>query len=180
MAYLICTECNKTNPDTLENCIFCNASLRTGNEQITDSINTKPRPKITLNIPKDTQMILNGISYDAKDLYIALEKFKNKQLYKTSLKGVVLRKEAEYKLSSKGISQLANYIIEQLEIPKYFVAQTQEEYLKEQLKPRCPKCGSTSITAGARGANALFGFMGASKTVNRCSNCGNTWTPRGK
>ncbi len=45
--------------------------------------------------------------------------------------------------------------------------------------PHCPKCGSTAITAGARGVNYLTGFFGASKTVNRCANCGHTWKPKG-
>ena len=44
---------------------------------------------------------------------------------------------------------------------------------------RCPKCGSTQITTGARGVNHFWGFIGASKTVDRCGNCGHTWTPRG-
>lgn len=43
---------------------------------------------------------------------------------------------------------------------------------------RCPKCGSTAISTGARGVNYLWGFIGASKTVNRCSNCGYTWKPK--
>lgn len=42
----------------------------------------------------------------------------------------------------------------------------------------CPRCGSSSITTGARGANGFWGFIGASKTVNRCAKCGHTWTPR--
>lgn len=45
--------------------------------------------------------------------------------------------------------------------------------------PTCPRCGSTAITAGARGVNGFWGFIGASKTVNRCANCGNTWIPKG-
>ena len=43
----------------------------------------------------------------------------------------------------------------------------------------CPKCGSTAITTGARGANRFWGLIGASKTVNRCGNCGHTWKPKG-
>lgn len=43
---------------------------------------------------------------------------------------------------------------------------------------RCPKCGSTSITTGARGVNFTLGLIGASKTVNRCGKCGYTWTPK--
>lgn len=44
--------------------------------------------------------------------------------------------------------------------------------------PQCPKCGSTSITTGARGINLMWGLIGASKTVNRCANCGHTWKPK--
>ena len=44
---------------------------------------------------------------------------------------------------------------------------------------RCPKCGSTAVTTGARGINGFWGAIGASKTVNRCGKCGNTWKPRG-
>lgn len=47
----------------------------------------------------------------------------------------------------------------------------------EDSKPRCPKCGSTSITAGQKGYSILTGFLGSNKTVNRCSNCGHTWKP---
>lgn len=42
---------------------------------------------------------------------------------------------------------------------------------------KCPKCGSTSISTTARGANGFWGFVGASKTVNRCGSCGYTWKP---
>lgn len=41
----------------------------------------------------------------------------------------------------------------------------------------CPRCGSTSITTGARGVNWTLGLIGASKTVNRCAKCGHTWQP---
>ena len=44
-------------------------------------------------------------------------------------------------------------------------------------KISCPKCGSTRIATGARGINFTFGLIGASKTVNRCQNCGYTWKP---
>ena len=51
-------------------------------------------------------------------------------------------------------------------------------YTAPKKVPRCPKCGSTSITTGARGASFFRGFIGASKTVNRCSSCGYTWEPK--
>jgi len=46
---------------------------------------------------------------------------------------------------------------------------------QEKNQVHCPKCGSTSITTGARGVNLTFGLLGASKTVNRCAKCGYTW-----
>lgn len=42
---------------------------------------------------------------------------------------------------------------------------------------KCPKCGSTNITAGQRGYSLLTGFIGSGNTVNRCSKCGHKWKP---
>lgn len=41
----------------------------------------------------------------------------------------------------------------------------------------CPRCGSISITTGRRGVTFTTGLLGASKTVNRCANCGYSWKP---
>lgn len=57
------------------------------------------------------------------------------------------------------------------------LSQQQSSRVVEDNKPKCPKCNSTSITTGARGVNFTFGLLGASKTVNRCANCGHTWKP---
>ena len=48
---------------------------------------------------------------------------------------------------------------------------------QKKLIPKCPKCGSTSITTGSRGYSLFTGFLGSGKTVNRCGNCGYKWTP---
>ena len=70
----------------------------------------------------------------------------------------------------------------QLKLSQFKVAVGQQEQARvareESNKVRCPKCGSTQITTGARGVNHFWGFIGASKTVNRCGNCGHTWAPR--
>ena len=50
---------------------------------------------------------------------------------------------------------------------------------KSSKKLICPRCCSTSITTGARGVDGFWGFFGASRTVNRCANCGHSWEPRG-
>lgn len=44
-------------------------------------------------------------------------------------------------------------------------------------KPKCPKCGSTSITTAQRGYKLLTGFIGSSKMLNTCQNCGHQWKP---
>ena len=54
----------------------------------------------------------------------------------------------------------------------------EEQQRIEASKPKCPKCGSISITAGQRGYSLFSGFIGSGKTVNRCSNCGHKWEPR--
>ena len=58
------------------------------------------------------------------------------------------------------------------------IQKEREKEVERELKPpHCPKCGSTNITTGARGINFFWGPIGASKTVNRCANCGYTWKP---
>ena len=51
---------------------------------------------------------------------------------------------------------------------------------QKQIRPAliCPRCNSTAVTTGARGVNGFWGAIGASKTVNRCGNCGHMWEPR--
>lgn len=51
----------------------------------------------------------------------------------------------------------------------------EKERMKNQIK--CPKCGSTAVTAGQRGFSLVTGFIGSGKTVNRCSKCGHKWKP---
>lgn len=55
--------------------------------------------------------------------------------------------------------------------------QAQESKREKENTIHCPKCNSTAITTGARGVNNFWGLLGASKTVNRCGNCGYTWKP---
>ena len=48
---------------------------------------------------------------------------------------------------------------------------------KKKNKPKCPKCGSINIMTGQKGYSFWIGFLGSSKTVNRCGSCGHTWKP---
>ncbi len=67
-----------------------------------------------------------------------------------------------------------------LENMKNIIAQRENHQQIEKRvsdKLRCPKCGSTNITTGARGFSFWTGFLGSGKTVNRCGNCGHIWKP---
>lgn len=50
--------------------------------------------------------------------------------------------------------------------------------IENRNNPRCPRCGSTAITTGARGYSLFSGFIGSGKTTNRCGNCGYKWYPK--
>ena len=93
--------------------------------------------------------------------------------------------------ASQGNRQLLEAMIElkQKDIIEYelkmgqFRTQVQQQKVatnqsrEDSNKPKCPKCGSTAITAGQRGYSIWTGFLGSSATVNRCSNCGHKWKP---
>lgn len=48
---------------------------------------------------------------------------------------------------------------------------------EEANRPRCPKCGSTSIATTTRGYSLLTGFLGSGKPINVCQRCGHKWKP---
>ena len=71
-----------------------------------------------------------------------------------------------------------NIIEYELEMAQ-FRTQVQQENSRAQAANtvKCPRCGSTNITAGQRGFSLLTGFVGSGRTVNRCANCGYKWRP---
>lgn len=107
---------------------------------------------VDIDFPALDLKILSKIS-DSTDFYDAMIKLHDDDIIEYELKMSQFRSQVE--------------------------AQEAEEERKkaDESKPRCPKCGSTSITAGQKGYSILTGFLGSNKTVNRCSNCGHTWKP---
>ena len=67
----------------------------------------------------------------------------------------------------------------QLKMSQFRANVAQQKGSSQSNVPKCPRCGSTSITSGARGISLAWGLIGANKTVNRCSACGHKWEPRG-
>ena len=115
-----------------------------------------PKCKNTLyetEIPLSDFKIIYDISHDTSFLEAMID-LKEKDIIEYELKMSQFRAQAEQQKSAQAKAE-------------------------EDNRPKCPKCGSTHITTGARGVSGFWGFIGTGKTVNRCSNCGNTWKPRG-
>ena len=103
----------------------------------------------TLNISRDELSIIEDISTD-KNFLQAMIDLKEKDIIEYNLK----------------MSQFKA----QLQQQKSSVPRTGSTV-------RCPRCGSTNITAGQRGYSLLTGFVGSGSTVNRCANCGHKRKP---
>lgn len=174
MSLVICPECNKEISDKADICIHCGFPIKTFLKSSTPN---------SCNI--------NGTVYDLTKVYntIPVTKDEYSQMDKISrIKniGIVANNILSLiPINNLAASYLAGRILELGAIPQEFDAEQyanqdrqNQQAIQRITQIRCPKCGSTTITTGARGVNWKLGFIGASKTVNRCSKCGNMWTPR--
>ena len=154
---ITCPECSEKISDKSDVCVHCGYPIK----------------KILESKYKNI-CIIDGTPYDLSE---QLNNINNSQY--RPLKQLV----EEYGMSIADASNLWRIIKSTNQIPLEYNSSKQDEYrnqlnAEQNLKtPKCPKCGSTAITAGARGVNFTWGFIGASKTVNRCANCGHTWKP---
>ncbi len=103
-----------------------------------------------------------NIDFPAQDLSIIVEISENISFIESMIK---LRQENIIEYESK-MSQFRTQV-QQQENSRAQAANT----------VKCPRCGSTNITAGQRGFSLLTGFVGSGKTVNRCASCGHKWKP---
>lgn len=144
-----CPECSKEISDSSEVCIHCGFPLKTKNSN---------------NI-----CIINNQRYDLSEV---LEKVNNNEPI-----GLVIRSIRDIcNMALNDAKKLYDIINEAHKIPNYFECVLIDT--TDVNTPKCPKCGSTSITAGQRGYSLLTGFIGSGQTVNRCANCGHKWKPR--
>lgn len=130
-------------------------------------------------------MYFNRVIYDQNNKPSEIELICNKcgKYIKVTDIGLFDRIQAEYCIISYGKSIICcgcgnnsgDGLIEYKKLTS--LAKQNNTFKFQSNTPKCPKCGSTSITAGARGVNFTWGLIGASKTVNRCANCGHTWKP---
>lgn len=166
MSLIRCPECNKEISDKAINCPNCGYPLKKMNH---DNSFCNIDGKI-YNLYDALQLSLNG---KYKESFINISNIT--------------------KLSIKNCLNILEQIKILDEIPSTY---NSKEYTKDEEKQAasiifsmkdkkpvnnsnvsCPKCGSTAITAGQRGYSFLTGFIGSSKTVNRCANCGYKWKP---
>lgn len=107
-------------------------------------------PIIMTSMPDDDFIILSKIS-DSTDFYDAMIKLHDDDIIEYELKMSQFRSQVE--------------------------AQEAEAERKkaEDSKPRCPKCGSTSIATVNKGYSLLTGFLGSGKPMNVCQSCGHKW-----
>ena len=174
MALIKCPECGKEISDKSDVCIHCGFPI-----------------KKQLTLSQDNMCDINGIIYDLTKAHEAISVCKEDYLKLNAPKRIDhLRNLSSIIISITGInnlaaSYLAGQILETGIIPKEFDANkylhqdTQMKQERRQIEQiRCPKCGSTAISTGARGFNIWTGFIGSGKTVNRCASCGHTWQPK--
>ena len=152
MALIKCPECGKEVSDKALTCVHCGCPL-----------------------VKKNHCIINGVDVDCSFLFDSrYEDIEIKELImieKTNLDAGVADKIVEEWVKKGEIPPVFNGKISTYEEE----SRQAMERINNQL--HCPKCGSTSITTGARGVNWFWGFIGANKTVNRCGKCGYTWKP---
>lgn len=105
---------------------------------------------VDIDFPALDFIILSKIS-DSTDFYDAMIKLHDDDIIEYELKMSQFRSQVE--------------------------AQEAEEERKkaEESKPRCPKCGSTSIATVNKGYSLLTGFLGSGKPMNVCQSCGHKW-----
>ena len=150
MALINCPECGEKISDKAAACIHCRFPLECKSNNVC---------KIN-GVDKDLSPVLKLVNLGETDAEI-------------------IQKEIQITILCSGLSlqdyyELAHLIIEERKVPASF------DHMSRTAKPLCcPHCGSTSISTGARGVNHFWGFIGASKTVNRCAKCGHMWEPKG-
>ena len=148
MALIKCPECGNRVSDKVQSCIHCGF------------------PLIAMT---NTICNINGKPFDLSDYRNKLQSISSDERFE--LEHEFFNKVGN--LTIYEVRELFDKILSTKLIPQSFIS----HHIPADT-PRCPKCGSTAITTGARGVNWTHGLIGASKTVNRCSSCGHTWAPK--
>lgn len=187
MSLVICPECSKEISQYTTKCSNCGFPLNIfmKDNNITDLSKTLICPKCAdsfywddIALPLKCEYcntLLKQTNINIKDWFAFScnatdEEFNNKSVELAKKFG---NNQFDENVYSKRLKELHQKVEKSKQkANEYFERKSTTENL-----PKCPKCGSTAITAGQRGYSLLSGFLGSNKTVNRCANCGHTWKP---
>ena len=175
-----CPECGKEISDKSKQCINCGFQLDNIEEtKQADSLYklalvnyNKGKGAKTASLLRDlTQRTLSDV-YNG--MHILPYEF---------LSGINYERAVEIQNIFKAVDAEVQLIVDESGQPNQFVNYMYFNYdniekPKDKNTIQCPKCGSTAITTGQRGFSLVTGFIGSSKTMNRCANCGYKWYPR--
>ena len=163
---IVCPECKNKISDKAEHCVHCGMPVKLILENNNNMYNIK-LVSIGKGKGQTCQAIIRICQYslsEAADIVNNLSTIKSNITLDEANKIKSVIEEIGGKVS---ITKASNDTVE-------YDTDSHRESLNV---PYCPKCGSTSITTGARGVDGFWGFLGASSTVNRCANCGHAWYP---
>lgn len=82
--------------------------------------------------------------------------------------------EAMLKLHDEDIIEYGNRMA-QFRVQAKQIDEAEEREREEEMRPKCPRCGSTSIATVNKGYSLLTGFLGSGKPMNVCQTCGHKW-----
>lgn len=180
MAMIKCPECGKDFSSFADACPSCGMPTSV----ISNNKNTEQRGYnvVVCHIPEDKSLavykhicknVWGKFADDSVNTRIDANKFRL-SLPQCIIKDINIERATQIKTTLSSMmcaSTIETYKTQEEE-------QLEEMARIESEKIRCPRCGSTSITTGARGYSFWTGFLGSGKTVNRCAKCGNTWQPK--
>ena len=178
MALINCSECGKQISDKANACIHCGAP-----------INVASTKEEYLLYKVWFERFVNHSMYSKNRIWVSL--FVDSFLGENSSKGSCVNRNMPCGIAD-GISEDSANMIKTfmesrgckitVEKSSLKVSKGLDENIKraydKYTSSVCPRCGSSSITTGQRGYSLLTGFLGSSKTTNRCSSCGFSWQPK--
>lgn len=176
MALIICPECGKEISDKAKACVHCGYPIADNKpvNHTDESAHTLPQQSCSAPIVKTSDAFL---LYSLENDYVNIECAGCGKVYKYN------RSRAFREVSSSGC--VSNAIIRCVNCGNNaaahsrFIARKTVFTTPTPLETlRCPKCNSTLVSTGQRGFNIWTGFLGSSKTVNRCGKCGHSWKPK--
>lgn len=176
MALITCPECGKKISDKSPQCIHCGYPLQNTTEQMYNVLylgfsNTNTKYKNQVNLMAAIKKLLN--IDDLKKLKEIIDNPPYIIINSTT------KEKAEW-----AASMLQTYKCNAtVEKSSSYEESTESAKLNKYMNNKestiiCPRCGSNQITTGQRGFSIWTGFIGASKTANRCAKCGYSWQPK--